>query len=348
MSKFAPGDRPVVRVILTLAAIALTAPVRGWPAVKPLDKRQVIGLVEGGVASPRIARLVSERGLSFDVTPDFLRFVENKGARNSLLDALRNAKQPAPPPAAEAPVAENPQAVAYAQNYQQAKSSLQEGKRDVFQKRWPEAEAEMRKVVQIDPRNVQARSALAYVLSQEGQWNAAIGEYRRALDLDPDQAPVHYNLGVALDKEHRPDKAIVEYRQAVKLDANNEKAVYALGVDLYGEGEWLAAAAEFTSALRLAPADSDAHCGLGLAELHQQNVDAAIPELQEALRLNPQNAEAHAGLGGALLRQGKHRAALEQFRVASALEPADASYRADFLELARQLHSDPPHPSANP
>ncbi|MGH9447395.1 MAG: tetratricopeptide repeat protein, partial [Terriglobia bacterium] len=347
MTKLAPRDhQKSLWCILILVALGFTAPARCSPSVKPLDKRQVVGLVEGGVASQRIAQIVGMRGLSFDVTPDFLRLLRSKGAKDGLLVALQNAKQPALPPEPE-PTAESPAAVGYADDYQNAELSLKKGKQDFLQRHWAQAEKEMRKVTQLEPSNVEARSALGYVLSREGRWNAAIAEYRRALALDPDQGPVHYNLGVALDKEHHLRQAIVEYRRAIKLDANDAKAYYAVGVDLYQEADWPGAAAEFRDALRLQPRDSNSHCGLGLAELHEQNVDAAIPELREALRMNPQNAQAHAGLGGALLRKGKQRAALQEFRVAAALQPADASYQADFQQLWRQLHADPPPPRAH-
>jgi Flp pilus assembly protein TadD len=324
-----------------------------WCAPKALDQRQIEGLVHGGVASQRIARIVKVRGIDFRPTAAFLRVLKTAGAQPVLLNSVQEAGRRLSREARQRPLAQpaptlTAEAVRYAQQYADAQRDFRQGKQFFQQRRWREVEVAMQKAAELDPTNIEAHFDLGYALSQQRKLPGAIGEYRRVLQLDPDAGTVHYDLGVALEQEHSLNAAIPEYRQAVRLDPNDERAAYALGVALYERGDWAGAAVEFQAALRLAPADADAHCALGLAQLHQRRVNDAIPELYEAVRLNPQDAVAHAGLAGALLRKGDRQAALKEFQVAVALNPANSGYRADFQRLWRQLYLAPARSEANP
>jgi Flp pilus assembly protein TadD len=337
---------------LLLLATVWPGPV--WCGPRALDRRQIQGLVQGGVASQRIAGIVEVRGIDFRPTAAFLRTLKAEGAQLVLIESIQEAgrrlswEAHRQPPAQVPPPPLSPDAVRYAQQYADAEQAFNQGKQLFQQRQWPEVETEMRKAVDLDPPNIEAHFDLGYALSQQGKLPEAIVEYRRVLQLDPDAATVHYDLGVALEKERQLDPAIFEYRQAVRLNPEDERARYALGEALYERGDWREAAVEFDAALRLVPTDANAYCALGLAQLHQRRVNDAIPELYQAVRLNPQNALAHAGLAGALLRKGDRRAALKEFQVAIALNPANSGYRADFQKLWRQLYLPPARAEANP
>jgi tetratricopeptide (TPR) repeat protein len=324
-----------------------------WCAPKALDRRQIEGLVRGGVASQRIAGIVQVRGIDFTPTAAFLRVLKTEGARPVLLESVREAGRRLSREARQGPLAQpepplSAEARRYAQEYAEAQQAFDEGKHFFQQQRWREVEAQMQKATDLDPTNIEAHFDLGYALSQQGKLPEAIAEYRQVLQLDPDAGTVHYDLGVALEKTQKLDAAIREYRQAVRLNPSDERAAYALGEALYERGDWPSAAAEFRAALRLAPTDADAYCALGLAQLHRRRVNDAIPELYEAVRLNPQNALAHVGLAGALLRKGDRQAALKEFQVAIALNPANSGYRADFQKLWRQLYLAPARSESNP
>lgn len=323
--------------------LSAALPGAAWCAARPLGKRQILGLLQGGVASQRIARVVKIRGIGFTPTAAFFRALTRDGAQPVLIEAIRNAPRrrrrevaarvptPAAPPLSS-------EALQYAEQYAAAQQSFEEGKQLLQQRRWPEAESDMRKTVNLDPMNIEAHFDLGYALSQEGRLREATGEYRRVLQLDPDSGAVHYDLAAALEKENDLSGAITQYRSAARLNPNDERPVYALGLALYKIGDWSGAVAAFEASLHLAPSDPDAHCALGLAQLHQHRLRDAIPELHEAVRLDPRNALAHAGLAGALLRQGFRQAALKEFQVAMALNPTNSGYREDFERLWHQIY----------
>ena len=77
-----------------LAALLLTLSFVGASLAqeqKPLTRVQVYDLIVGGLDSQRIAKAVSERGIDFEPTEDYLSTLRAKGATQQGIDALRAA-----------------------------------------------------------------------------------------------------------------------------------------------------------------------------------------------------------------------------------------------------------------
>jgi tetratricopeptide (TPR) repeat protein len=87
-----------------------------------------------------------------------------------------------------------------------------------------EAIAELRRVTELDLKNLECRFCLAKALLDEGHFVDAAAEYRWAISMEPQSAAAHNGLGLALDKQGLVDQALTEYRQAVNLDPSN--AIY--------------------------------------------------------------------------------------------------------------------------
>ncbi|HEY6360132.1 MAG TPA: tetratricopeptide repeat protein, partial [Vicinamibacterales bacterium] len=80
-----------------------------------------------------------------------------------------------------------------------------------------EALPHLRRSVELNPRDGEARYHLATVLLESRQYDDAIEEFRAALRLMPDSVEARNNLGVTLASQGRLDEAIDEFRLALKL-----------------------------------------------------------------------------------------------------------------------------------
>lgn len=80
-----------------------------------------------------------------------------------------------------------------------------------------EALPQLRRSVELDPRNGQARYYLATVLLESRQYDDALEEFRAALRLMPESAELHNNLGVTLASQGKLDEAINQFQQALRL-----------------------------------------------------------------------------------------------------------------------------------
>ena len=91
---------PLVRRLILLILVLLIFVVGGWAqpqsSGRPLGQSQVLGLVKGGVASERLAKLVQQRGINFKPAEQYLEELREAGAEEVLLKTLR-ALQPRVP-----------------------------------------------------------------------------------------------------------------------------------------------------------------------------------------------------------------------------------------------------------
>ncbi len=199
--------------------------------------------------------------------------------------------------------------------------------------RLPEAIAEYREAIRIEPELVDARDNLGNALSRiPGRLPEAIGEYRAALRIGPGLAVVHNDLANALAR--MPDglsQAIAEYQAALRLQPQNAEVHYNLGNALSGiPGRLPDAIAEYQAALRIQPDHADAHNNLANAlSSIPGRLPEAIAEYQAALRIQPDLVAAHNGLGNALASMpGRLPEAIAEYRATLRIRPdsAEAHY----------------------
>jgi len=126
-------------------------------AKKPLNQVQILTLLAGGVPTHRVAMLVEERGIDFDVKDDYLQEVRLGGGDDEVIAALKSAKVTKPTtvdPAAQARQAEVRQHVAH-------------GAELAKKTQYAEAEQEYRVALRLDSQNADLYVSLSYVLNKQ-------------------------------------------------------------------------------------------------------------------------------------------------------------------------------------
>jgi len=187
-----------------------------------------------------------------------------------------------------------------------------------------EAELIYRKILDADPKNLDACHLLGVVAYQAGQHQIAIQYLTKAIDLKPDYPEAHYNLANAFFALERFDEAIVAYSRATQLKPSYAEAHNNLGNAYHRVGNLDAAAACYRRAFELRPDHADAHFNLGniLKELNW--LPEATASYLHALRLRPDFADAHINLGIVLQTQRQLDTAIACFRQALGLQPENA------------------------
>jgi tetratricopeptide (TPR) repeat protein len=189
----------------------------------------------------------------------------------------------------------------------------------------PDAIAEYRAALRIEPAFAEAHNNLANALSQMPDGlPAAIAEYRAALRIQPDRAAMHFNLANALVR--MPDRladAIVEYQAALRIQPGDADAHDNLANALARvPGRLADAIAEYQAALRIQPDRAEVHYNLAnaLAQTPGRLPDA-IAEYRAVLRSEPDLVEAHVNLGNTLARTGRLPEAIGEYETALRIRP---------------------------
>jgi Flp pilus assembly protein TadD len=115
------------------------------------------------------------------------------------------------------------------------------------------AEADLRKVLAIEPENVAALNALGYTLADRTtRYREALELIDRARVAEPDNAAIIDSYGWVLYRLGRSDEALVQLRRAFTLQKDPEIAAH-LGEVLWTTGDKVQARRYFDEARKLEP-----------------------------------------------------------------------------------------------
>jgi len=196
--------------------------------------------------------------------------------------------------------------------------------------RFQEAEQGYRRILQLDPNDVNALHLFGVLYSQQGNYQLAVDYISAALRRKADFPEAHNNLGNALRAQGSLDEAVASYQQALFHRPGYAQAYNNLGIALTEQGRLEEAMASYRQALRLKPDNAEAHNNLGVALKNQGSFEEAVVSYQQALRIKPNYPEAHDNLGNALKEQGKFAEAVASHQQALRLKP-------DFAEAHNNL-----------
>ncbi|HVA46445.1 MAG TPA: tetratricopeptide repeat protein [Pirellulales bacterium] len=126
----------------------------------------------------------------------------------------------------------------------EAAAAIKQGKFD-------RAEAELRKVIEHEPRDATAMHDLGVALAKQRKLDDAIAIFGRALELKPDSVDTRRNLGVALAQRGRKQEAAAAFQQAVELKPDSHPCHRDWAASLKALGKFAEAADQYREAIRL-------------------------------------------------------------------------------------------------
>ncbi|MCX5859298.1 MAG: tetratricopeptide repeat protein [Proteobacteria bacterium] len=157
-----------------------------------------------------------------------------------------------------------------------------------FLKNIPEAAADLKSYLELNPYSARGHQALGVMLVELGREPEAIPEVERSVELFPRPAPELYSLLLNL-----------------KLGANEYDSVIQAG----------------EKALKLYPHSPEILLATSQARFYQGDLEKAAGGYQEALEADPQNLTARRYLGQAYIEMKKYRSAEELLLPATAQSP---------------------------
>lgn len=161
-----------------------------------------------------------------------------------------------------------------------------------YQHNVPNAEAELKKTLELDSNYLAAYSALGALYINSQQEDRAIAEYQKIIALRPENPMAYTLIGILQDQRKNYDAAIENYRKALEKDPNTIIAANNLA--------WL------------------------FAVTGKGNLDEAMKLAQGVVQKTPNVAGFIDTLGWVYYKKNLHTAAVEQLRKAVAINESDA------------------------
>ena len=146
---------------------------------------------------------------------------------------------------------------------------------------WPEAEAALKKSIELKPTNPDPYNGLANVYNAQKKFDDALAMNQKASELSASTAGAGgggnaesiYNQGVVLFNAGKYADAKVQFEAATKADPNNANAFYQLGMTSLNLGQIPEAVAALQTFLKVAPPDHP----------KAAEVKGSLPALQQML-----------------------------------------------------------------
>ena len=184
-----------------------------------------------------------------------------------------------------------------------------------------EAEKIYVRLLQADPKHVDAWYLYGILALQSGHHGKAVERLQNAARLDPSFAMCFLNLGLAHQGAGQFEKAREALTRAAAIDPKLPEVPNNLGVVLLALGQRSDAMAAFRRAIALRPGYARAHYNLGTALREDGALAEAAAAFAEAARLEPNFVQAHANLGVMLQDLEDRAAAAAAYAHALALNP---------------------------
>lgn len=197
----------------------------------------------------------------------------------------------------------------------------------------PEAEQLCVRVLQEDPRSVEAAHLLGVVALRAGAADRAVALLGQASSMAPDTPAILNSLGMAHRAAGQLDEAGVCLRRALTLAPDDATVQVSLGDLAQAKGDLARAEEHFQRALELQPDLAMAHYDLGNLYVQAGVLDQAVASYQRALELDPDDWVVHSNLGLAYKLAGDLNAARASLERALELDPGNATVSVNLASV---------------
>ncbi len=160
--------------------------------------------------------------------------------------------------------------------------------------RYPEAIAELKKSIKIDPSSEQTYNLLGLVQLDVREYDEARKNFNMALKKNPYFTDAHNNLGTVYRKMGNPEKALEEFQIALEDSAyrSPEKVYYNIAKTLFEMERTDEAITNLETSIEIAPRYGKARMDLALAFKAQGRHAKAKEQLELIVQLIPDSQEA--------------------------------------------------------
>ena len=189
------------------------------------------------------------------------------------------------------------------------------------------ARLEFKNVLQIDPKDIPARYALAQTLEKLQNWRGAAGQYNAILESDPNHRESLSRMGQIYLLGRNLEKATENADKLLALDPTDPDGLTLRAGVKPVSGELDSAKLDAIAALDSVPGHPNASALLASLYLREGASDKSVTTLEDALTLHPENATIRTLLARVHTQTGSFDEAAQLYSEIIAQEPGVLGHR---------------------
>jgi Flp pilus assembly protein TadD len=176
---------------------------------------------------------------------------------------------------------------------------------------------------------------LAVSYQKLGQKAKAMEQYRRVIEIDPMNVEAHNNLGVIYKDMGRLKEAVKEFQTVLSRDPKQENALNNLGIIFYLQGNLEQAIQELRGVLDINPRNREAYINLGVIYKRRNRMGEAKRMFENAVSIDPYCPEAYYNLGLIFEESGDIKEAISHYQ--KFIELSGGAYHELAAKVKRHL-----------
>jgi tetratricopeptide (TPR) repeat protein len=186
---------------------------------------------------------------------------------------------------------------------------------ELAQGKLPLALEELKKVLAVDPKNIDALYYLSVVAKELSQQ-----EYQRLFAMAPDSDRVHQLLGEAALAAENKSEAETEFLNALKANPRSVDVATELAELKRSQSKFDEAISYYARAAQNGPLNYEISYGLGACYTYKQDYAQAVQWLRKAVAFDPESPAGRFALGNALFQSGEYALAIPELKASLKLE----------------------------
>jgi len=210
---------------------------------------------------------------------------------------------------------------------------LAKANRDFQVEQYDRVEIEYLTVLKLAPLDPTAIARLGIIYQLQGKHLPAFTYLRKAVDLDPNNLDARLKLGLLYSTVHKPKDARSEAMRVLEKQPWNEDALLLLS-DSAADAQDASRILQLVDGYRQHDKDRAAyHLVIGAMHLRQQNLDKAESELRQAVALDPKSAATYLVLGNLYLLKNDLTQADQALKMSSDLSPWHSARKLSYADF---------------
>ncbi|MEK7851685.1 MAG: tetratricopeptide repeat protein, partial [Deltaproteobacteria bacterium] len=211
------------------------------------------------------------------------------------------------------------------------------GRIALMQGKFGAAEAELSKVLKMNPGNKEVYFLIGKTYFESGFYQKSLENLLKAAELDPGNSKIFEILGLVYHKSKAFEKAVSSFEKGLSIEPDNPVFHKELGETYLAVRELKKAREEFRAFLEKVPADTEVRLLLAETAIELKEGQEAYDHANILLAKNKNNPSARLIKGKALLLLEKKEDALLEFKYVIELDPKNEDGRFMLAFVYREL-----------
>jgi tetratricopeptide (TPR) repeat protein len=183
--------------------------------------------------------------------------------------------------------------------------------------------ATLRRLIELDPEDLDSRTRLAEFLENQEKWKGAIQHYEAVLAYikDQDAVNIYKNLGYLYSKTDNSKKAVFYYLKAVELDKKDANLYFNLSAMYQKMGQSEKADSYLARAAELKSGDLDSRLELARRFIKKGDLSKAEKYISDILKKSPKSLEALVLMAQVMEKKGSKKDLKRTFEKILSIKP---------------------------